>query len=87
MSNKLKAFWHTLYGEVIIPIMILLPSIYLFTEAIYFIGRHVSERIILWSVLAVYAVALYLTFKQMICDFRNKMRIHEMKLNLKEEEE
>lgn len=86
MNNRSKAFWHTLYGEVIIPTMIVLPAIYLFTEAIYFIGRHISERIILWSVSAVFAVALYLTFKQMICDFRNKMRIHEMKLNQEEEE-
>ena len=87
MNNRSKAFWHTLYGEVIIPTMTMVPAVYLLTGAIYFIGRHISERIILWSVSAVFAVALYLTFKQMIRYFRNKMRIHEMKLNLKEEEE
>ena len=82
MNNRSKSFWYTLYGEIIIPTMILSPAIYLFTKAIYFIGRHISERIILWSVSAVFAFALYLTFKLMIRDFRNKM-----KLILKEEEE
>ena len=89
MSNKLKAFLYTFGEIVLLPIVVIVAIFKVGAIAANFIVSHnvITPWVIVIGMFIALGVMLIVGLYQFFVFFKKEMRIHEMKLILKEEEE